>query len=353
MRIDVARVQVERAHQELLDLGGGVGLDLQAHGGPAAALAHLLLDRLEQVLDLVVVDLVFAVAGDAEDGGVLELHAGEQLRQVQADDRLQRRRRRGRLARAGSGTKRGSTRRHLHHGEQLLAVSRGRCSSTARLSDLLSRCGNGWPGSMASGVSTGKISRRNTSCRCLRSASVRSLRPRMTMPSRSRAGSTSSSRQAILRRRPSGATTWPMRSSCSRGGMRSAPEPNGDAGLHLLLQAADADHEELVEVGAEDGQELEPLQQRHLRVLGLLQHAAVELQPAQLAVDVQGRIVKCRHRRPLWQAGRSIRRRGWRQSRAWRTISTRVGLAIVPGRPRRGQWWDGGSSTSFHRRGPA
>ena len=47
---------------------GGVGLDLQPHRGAAAALADLLLDRLEQVLDLVVVDLVLAVAGDAEDG---------------------------------------------------------------------------------------------------------------------------------------------------------------------------------------------------------------------------------------------------------------------------------------------
>ena len=36
--------------------GGRVGLDLQAHRGAAAALAHLFLDGLEQVLDFVVVD---------------------------------------------------------------------------------------------------------------------------------------------------------------------------------------------------------------------------------------------------------------------------------------------------------
>ena len=73
-------------------------------------------------------------------------------------------------------------------------------------------------------------------------------------------------------------------------------------GCDLLLQAADADHEELVEVGLEDGQELEPFQQRHARILGLFQNAAIELQPAQLAVEIQRRIVegcRCRHRWPL------------------------------------------------------
>ncbi len=59
----------------------------------------------------------------------------------------------------------------------------------------------------------------------------------------------------------------------------------GDAGLHFLLQAADADHEELVEVGLENGEELEAFQQRNARVLRLLQDAPVKFEPTQLAVD--------------------------------------------------------------------
>ena len=170
MAVDVGRIQVERVHQELLDLGGRVGLDLQPHGRAAAALAHLFLDGLEQVLDLVVVDLDVAVARDAEDGIVFDLHAGEQLRQVHADDGFQRREdvTRRLAGSAGSGTKRGSTPGTCTTANSF-SSSPGRCSTTARLSDLLSRCGNGWPGSMASGVSTGKISRRKTSPRCLRS----------------------------------------------------------------------------------------------------------------------------------------------------------------------------------------
>jgi hypothetical protein len=44
-------------------------------------------------------------------------------------------------------------------------------------------------------------------------------------------------------------------------------------------------HEELVEVRAEDRQELHPLEQRVALVERLAQHAGVEVEPAQLAVD--------------------------------------------------------------------
>ncbi|MGC3967028.1 MAG: hypothetical protein QM775_06545 [Pirellulales bacterium] len=53
----------------------------------------------------------------------------------------------------------------------------------------------------------------------------------------------------------------------------------------LFAQSGDAHHEELVEVRAENRQELHALQQRHFRRLGFFQHPPVELQPAQLAVD--------------------------------------------------------------------
>ena len=53
----------------------------------------------------------------------------------------------------------------------------------------------------------------------------------------------------------------------------------------LLADARQPDHEEFVEVGTEDRQKFEPLHQRVLGVLRLLQHAEVELQPAQLAVE--------------------------------------------------------------------
>ena len=62
----------------------------------------------------------------------------------------------------------------------------------------------------------------------------------------------------------------------------------------LLLQAGDADLEELVEVAGEDGQEAHALEQRVALVDGLVQHAVVELEPRQLAVDVRDLRSGCR-----------------------------------------------------------
>ena len=48
--------------------------------------------------------------------------------------------------------------------------------------------------------------------------------------------------------------------------------------MDLTFEVGDADHEKLVEVGAEDGQEFHALEQRDARVLGFLEDPAVELQ---------------------------------------------------------------------------
>ena len=70
----------------------------------------------------------------------------------------------------------------------------------------------------------------------------------------------------------------------------------GAALLHvsdqLLLEAGDADHEELVEVGAGDGEELQPLERGNAGIEAFLQHALVERQPGQLAIDEKLRIVE-------------------------------------------------------------
>ena len=55
----------------------------------------------------------------------------------------------------------------------------------------------------------------------------------------------------------------------------------------LLLQRRDANHEELVEVRADDGEELDALEDRVPPVARLVEHALVERQPAELAVDIE------------------------------------------------------------------
>ena len=59
-----------------------------------------------------------------------------------------------------------------------------------------------------------------------------------------------------------------------------------DAGGPRPGEAGDADHEELVKIAGGDRQEPHPLQDRVVRVLGLLKNAAVEVEPGQLPIDV-------------------------------------------------------------------
>lgn len=59
-----------------------------------------------------------------------------------------------------------------------------------------------------------------------------------------------------------------------------------DTALDEMLEAGDADHEELVEVGAADGDEAQALEQRVVLARRLAQYALVEAQPGALAVQV-------------------------------------------------------------------
>ncbi|MNR01581.1 hypothetical protein D3C85_1173890 [compost metagenome] len=72
----------------------------------------------------------------------------------------------------------------------------------------------------------------------------------------------------------------------------------------LLLQAGDADLEELVEVAGEDQQELQALEQGIGLIQRLLQHADVELQLGQFTVDVQAAVIQARHHQGCGSRGR-------------------------------------------------
>ena len=60
-----------------------------------------------------------------------------------------------------------------------------------------------------------------------------------------------------------------------------------DAGVDLLAQARDADHEELAEDGAEDADELDALQKRVVLVARFVDDTLEEVEQAELTIDVQ------------------------------------------------------------------
>ena len=79
-----------------------------------------------------------------------------------------------------------------------------------------------------------------------------------------------------------------------RGGAHVVRPHFRNACLQLCAQPRHPDHEELVQVGPEDGEKLGTFEQRVLLVFGLFQDAALETQQAELAVDVQSRVVEIR-----------------------------------------------------------
>jgi hypothetical protein len=144
--------------------------------------------------------------------------------------------------------------------------------------------GNGWVGPTASGVRIGATRASNHASAHFRSAVDSSDQSTTTTPIRGERRQELVGEQALrgLDQRPDPLAD--LRPPHARG------EPLRRAGVHtfgdLLLDAADADHEELVEVRVEDRQEPQPLEQRVLRVLGLFEHAGVEREPRQLAIEI-------------------------------------------------------------------
>src|SRR5207244_763755 len=67
---------------------------------------------------------------------------------------------------------------------------------------------------------------------------------------------------------------------------------NVHAGLELVVEVRDTNHEELIEIRLPDRAELDPLHERHRRVLGELQDPVVEVEPGELAVEVERRVLE-------------------------------------------------------------
>ena len=110
--------------------------DLEAHGAAALAAAQLFLDRLEQIVGLVLVDAEVRVARDAERAAADDAEAGEQIARVHRDEILEqheREARRGRRAGHRPGASGGAAaartslmrfkhRRHLDDGDDGLPL---------------------------------------------------------------------------------------------------------------------------------------------------------------------------------------------------------------------------------------
>src|SRR5207302_143588 len=88
--VDIARIEIEPLHEELIDSGRGVCFDLQPDSGALPALADFLFDGFEEIFYFVVVNLEVAVARDSKNRRAVQCHPGKEIWQVHPDYRFER-----------------------------------------------------------------------------------------------------------------------------------------------------------------------------------------------------------------------------------------------------------------------
>ncbi len=251
--------------------------DLQAHRRAEPAPQQLLLQRLEEVLRVVLLDLEVLVAGDPEGVDAEHLHAGEEPLEVLADDVLERHE-----PLVAQGHEPAEDRRHLDPGEVLLVGlgvahqhgeverepgdvgervrrvdgQRREHREDALLEQLLA-------GALLVAVEVVPADELDV---LLAQRRDDLLGEHLRVPRHQVGGLVPDLLEHLAGHQPGGGA-------------------DGDAGGDAALEAGHADHEELVEVAGEDRQEPHPLEQRQAVVLGELEHALVEPQPGELPVE--------------------------------------------------------------------
>ena len=285
--VQVFLIQLELANEELPHVVGHARLDLESNDAREAPLAKLLRDHLQEVVRHLFVPGHVRVAGDAEEGSALDLHPPEEFaREVPHDlldgDHVPALREFDPAQRGGDlhpGEVAGPAFRVLEHqgereahvGEEGERVSRidgqrreDRINSirehaTHLLAFLLVQILE---------VAHGDVEFRSE-------ARPEFLLPDLGQPS------------------PHGADALPHEIELF-GGPQAVQRRLHHARPEHALEAADLLHHEFVEVVLRDGEETEPLQQRGPLVHGLVEHAPVEIQPAEFRVEVERRVVRLR-----------------------------------------------------------
>ncbi len=277
-RDDLRLLHAQLGDEQVEHVGVDRGLDLQPDRGAEPAPHEFPLQGLEEVLGIVLLHLQVLVARDPERVVLQDLHAGEQLVEVDGDDVLQRDE-----ALRPDLDEAVQQRRHLHAREQFVAglrVAHHHGEVQAQSADV---------GKRMRGVDRQRrqdrvdplledgvqprpllvvdVAPEHQLDACFGQLRHDLLREQLRLPVHEIAHLLADGRQDLC-------------GGAAGGGF------HGDPGGQSPLQSGHADHEELIEVAGEDGEELRPVQRREIRVLRQLQHALVELQPGQLPVVV-------------------------------------------------------------------
>ena len=278
--VQLVALEAQLAQQEIADPRIEVGRHLEANGvARAPAPVEARLHRLHEVAAraALLVEVEVGVARHAEEARARDLVLGEQQAEVRADHLFD-----GRVAARADLPPARQKRRHLHAREPARTAA-------ARLHERAHR--EREPGDEGEGV-RGVDAERDQHRRDLlveRRERARALLVGELVPVRevdSRAAQRGP--QLALERLVRGPRQL-EHALADRRELRAGREPVGRGGLvalrHEVLELRHPHLEELVEVAREDREELRALEDRPPRVARELEHAAVELEPGQLAVE--------------------------------------------------------------------
>ncbi len=265
----------------------GRGGNDQPHRRPPPPIRHRLLHRAEHVAGAVAADRHVGVAGDAEDGRGQDFVAGEDGRGVGGDNVVQPRQADA-VRPPAALIQRENCVGDGQHDDPLRGTSpRRRCRQHRRHVPLLARQKrrrievlHGQRGQRRQDF-LGEVRLEELPLLGRPILGARTARPCSANSASARF--TPSAWSSIMR--------WAralMAVSCAAGVMPAGSRRRTFA-ARCAHQAGDADEKKLIQIRTDDGQELHPLQQRHVVGEPLAEHAVVELQPAQLAVDEQFR----------------------------------------------------------------
>jgi len=279
--VDVVGIELELPAQQRQRLLRHGGLRLEADRTTEAAPAQLELHRRQEVVGLLLVHGDVGVPRDAERVVALDLHPREERAQMCGDHLLE-----GHEALAvGHDHEAGQKGRHLQAGEPAGVgdrVAHAHGQVERHVGDVRER--------VAGVDGQGRQHREDAVVEdvdqigavvVVERGPVRQQDPRLAQGrddlAQEHGGLTT---DQLLDLRADGSQLFGRREPVGRRGS----QPGGV----LVAQRGHPHLEELVEVAAEDGQELGPFQQGEARVLGEGQHACVERQPGQLTIEVAG-----------------------------------------------------------------
>ena len=274
----IAGIDVQFGEQQVEHpLAGGVH-HLQSHRGAEPASGQFPLQLLQQVLVAVFLDLQVGVAGHPERLLLHHFHAGEQLLEVRGDQILQRKEVVGAAPHLDEPV---DVVGHLHPGEALTAglrVANDDGQVEAQTADVRERVGR----------VDGQRGEHREDLRGEVFGQPLAISRIDGVPVDDPDALGDEGRQDVLDEAaslPFDQFLGPRRDHRQLFGRRHAVRRHhGQTHLPPPLQAGHPDHVELVEVGREDRQELGPLQERLVPILGQGEDPLVEVEPAQFPI---------------------------------------------------------------------